>query len=227
MSQHPRLLFFQPSIDFEQRIIHSSFVHPFFPPLFSFYRRYVSLRSFSIFFSFLSPFSREYFSVIFSLSLSLARVIFRMGKRVDSNSIGQDADRSRVIFLLNRLQTLYLQKPRTDSGTGFFLLNGNSYHSMRLRMNRQYSAKFIFDVQVYVSAVWPEYRPGDHQRGRETGKFAKFRSRSNRLERPRRVSSGAFVASNRISLVTSMRSYQPMSIIIQEKKNSLSPINFS
>ena len=80
----------------------------FSPPLFSFYRRYVSLRSFSIFFSFLSPFSREYFSVIFSLPLSLARVIFRMGKRVDSNSIGQDADRSRVIFLLNRLQTLYL-----------------------------------------------------------------------------------------------------------------------
>ena len=110
-----------------------------------------------------------------------------MGKRVDSNSIGQDADRSRVIFLLNRLQTLYLQKPRTDSGTGFFLLNGNSYHSMRLRMNRQYSAKFIFDVQVYVSAVWPEYRPGDHQRGRETGKFAKFRSRSNRLETKARL----------------------------------------
>lgn len=53
------------------------------------------------------------FSFLFSRDISqwfffFTRVIFRMGKRVDSNSIGQDADRSRVIFLLNRLQTLYL-----------------------------------------------------------------------------------------------------------------------
>lgn len=67
---------------------------------------YVLFLSFFLFFLLSLGNISRWFSL--SLSLSLARVIFRMGKKVDSNSIGQDADRSRVIFLLNRLQTLYL-----------------------------------------------------------------------------------------------------------------------
>lgn len=46
------------------------------------------------------------------------------------------------------------------------------------------------------------------------------------VSRPKHVSSGAFVASNRISLVTLMHLYLPILDIIIWKKNSLSPINF-